>query len=127
MKRLAILLLIALAFFSAQTVLANEVKIVDATVRSEVGLFGKTYSFHVTLEHKDESWAHFANRWEVWTEDGKTLLDTRSLAHPHIDEQPFTRSLSGVSVPDGATRVMIRAYDLVHGETPETFLVELPK
>lgn len=113
-------------FFGSQFVGANEVKILDVTAKREIGFFGDSYLFVVTLEHKDEDWNHFADRWEVWTPDGKTLLDTRSLAHPHVDEQPFTRSLSGVDVPEGLSQVLIRAYDLVHGESPDTFIFTLP-
>jgi hypothetical protein len=44
-----------------------------------------------------------------------TLLATRTLLHPHETEQPFTRSLGGVAIPDGVATVEIRAHDSVHG------------
>ena len=62
-------------FFGSQFVGANEVRIVDVTAKREIGFFGDSYLFVVTLEHKDEDWNHFADRWEVWTPDGKTLVD----------------------------------------------------
>jgi len=34
--------------------------------------------------------------------------------HPHENEQPFTRSLSGVVIPEGITEVTLRAKDSVH-------------
>ena len=40
---------------------------------------------------------------------------TRLLLHPHENEQPFTRSQSGIVVPDGVTTVTVRAHDLVDG------------
>ena len=43
------------------------------------------------------------------------LLGTRTLLHPHVNEQPFTRSQSGIVVPDGVTTVTVRAHDLVDG------------
>jgi hypothetical protein len=43
------------------------------------------------------------------------VLGTRVLTHPHVDEQPFTRSLSGVAIPEGFTQVEIAARDLVEG------------
>jgi len=43
------------------------------------------------------------------------VLATRTLLHPHENEQPFTRSLSGVRIPDGVTEVIVRAHDKVHG------------
>ena len=44
-----------------------------------------------------------------------TVLGVRVLTHPHVDEQPFTRSLSGVAIPPGIDTVTVRARDSVHG------------
>ena len=74
-----------------------------------------TYSFDVTVRHADTGWDHYADAWEVLTPDGKTVLATRTLLHPHESEQPFTRSLSGVKIPSGVTTVIVRAHDKVHG------------
>lgn len=76
-----------------------------------------TWRFDVTVRHADEGWDHYADAFTVEAADG-TVLGTRTLLHPHVDEQPFTRSLSGVAVPDGATRVRVRAHDSVHGPGP---------
>ena len=70
--------------------------------------------FSVTVKHNDQGWDHYANRWEVLTPGGDVLA-TRVLAHPHDHEQPFTRSLGGVQIPDGLNEVVVRAHDLVHG------------
>lgn len=72
-----------------------------------------TYRFDVTVRHADEGWDHYADGWEILTEDG-TRLGYRKLHHPHVNEQPFTRSLSGVEIPDGVDRVIVRAHDSVH-------------
>jgi hypothetical protein len=72
------------------------------------------WRFDVTVSHADEGWHHFADSWEIVTPGGDVLA-TRELLHPHIAEQPFTRSLSGVAVPQGLSRVMVRAHDSVHG------------
>lgn len=72
-----------------------------------------SYNFDVTVRHADAGWDHYANRWDVVGPDG-TVLGTRVLLHPHVDEQPFTRSLGGVEVPEGVTSVTIRAHDSVH-------------
>ena len=85
-----------------------------------------TWSFDVTVEHADEGWDHYANRWDVMAPDG-TVLGTRTLHHPHENEQPFTRSLRGVRVPEGVGSVTIRANDSVHGTGGRAFSVELPK
>jgi len=41
--------------------------------------------------------------------DGK-ILGTRVLLHPHMAEQPFTRSLSGVAIPDSVAEVTLLAH-----------------
>ncbi|WP_205620576.1 hypothetical protein [Nisaea denitrificans] len=84
-----------------------------------------SYSFHVTVRHADTGWDHYANAWSVLAPDG-TLLGERVLYHPHVNEQPFTRSLSGVSIPDGISKVIVRARDSQHGEGGRSLEVELP-
>ena len=66
------------------------------------------------VRHDDEGFHHYADRFEVLAPDGRVLA-TRVLAHPHVDEQPFTRRLPGVVVPPDVTRVRVRAHDSVHG------------
>lgn len=57
-----------------------------------------TFQFSVTLRHDDKGWDHYANKWDVVAPDG-TVLATRTLHHPHENEQPFTRSKGGVMIP----------------------------
>ena len=73
-------------------------------------------SFSVTLKHADTGWKHYADRYEIVGPDG-TVLGTRVLRHPHVHEQPFTRSLAGVEIPLSIERVRIRAHDSVHGQS----------
>ena len=68
----------------------------------------------MTVSHADEGWAHYADLWQLEAPDG-TALAKRILAHPHENEQPFTRSLSGVNIPDSLAKVLVRAHDSVHG------------
>ncbi len=53
----------------------------------------------VTLAHPDTGWDHYADGWRIETEDG-TVVGTRELLHPHVEEQPFTRSLTVNDLPD---------------------------
>ncbi len=78
----------------------------------------------VRLRHDDTGWDHYADAWRVVTEDG-TVLGTRVLYHPHENEQPFTRSLGGVAIPDGTARVRVEGHDKVHGWSPDTIAVDL--
>jgi hypothetical protein len=102
---------------------AGEADIIKVEIR-QIG--GDTYEFDVTVRHADEGWEHFANKWEVTAADG-TVLGTRILAHPHVEEQPFSRSLSGVKIPENIAEVTVRAHDLVHGYGGKTVTVVLPR
>lgn len=81
--------------------------------------------FDVTLRHADTGWEHYADRWEVIGPDG-TVLGTRVLLHPHVHEQPFTRSLSGVKIPAGVERVILRGRDSEHGWGGREMQVDIP-
>ena len=98
----------------------GEVEIVNVEV-----VCSSSCTFSVTLKHGDEGWDHYANQWDVMLMDG-TLLKSRVLYHPHVDEQPFTRSLSGVKIPAGTSRVKIRAKDLKHGYSSKEYTVQIP-
>ncbi len=69
--------------------------------------------FEVTLSHGDTGWDDYADGWRIELADG-TVLGTRVLAHPHVEEQPFTRS-SSIAVPAGVTEVFVRASTNVDG------------
>ena len=101
---------------------AGEAAVVGATAVKS----GATYRFDVTVEHADEGWEHYADKWDVVAPDG-TVLGARVLYHPHVQEQPFTRSLSGVVVPEGVSTVTIRAHDSVHEYGGAEFVVTLPR
>jgi hypothetical protein len=73
-----------------------------------------TYRFSATVRSGDTGWDKYADAWEVRSRDGE-VLGVRELAHPHETEQPFTRSLSGVEIPDGTTEVVLAARDSVNG------------
>lgn len=102
---------------------AGEVDVVDATARKDGS---GTWTFSATLLHDDTGWDHYADRWDVVGPDG-TVLGSRKLLHPHENEQPFTRSLSGVSIPEGVTEVSIIANDSVHGTGGKAFVIKLPE
>lgn len=107
----------------ALPVLAGEADVVDVKVRrSSAGV----YDFDVTVKSVDKGWEHYADAFEVLAPDG-SLLGRRVLAHPHQDEQPFTRELYGVKVPAGVTRVTVRARHKPKGYDGRTMSVSLPR
>jgi hypothetical protein len=82
-------------------------------------------TFHVTVRHEDTGWEHYANKWEIRSPEG-AVLGTRILHHPHEDEQPFTRSLSGVSIPASVSEVHVYAFDSIHGMSQKPFILKIP-
>ncbi len=113
-------LLTSLMILAAGSAYADQTKIEDAVARKS----GNVWTFSVTLRHNDTGWDHYADIWTVNTLDGKEI-GRRVLAHPHENEQPFTRSLSGVAIPAGVTEVVIKAHDTVHGWSQDTLRVKL--
>ena len=79
---------------------AGEASVVKAKATSS----GNGYYFTVTVAHADTGWDHFANKFEILSPGGK-VLGTRVLHHPHVDEQPFTRGSTVISIPAGITSV----------------------
>ena len=77
-----------------------------------VELNGSTIS--VTLLHPDTGWDHYADGWEIFDMEGNSL-GYRKLHHPHENEQPFTRSLGGITLPIGTQRVQVRSHCSVTG------------
>lgn len=101
---------------------AGEADVIDVKVTAESG---GTFAFDVTVQHADTGWEHYADKWEVIGQDG-TIYGTRVLAHPHVDEQPFTRSQKGIIIPQGINKVIVRAHDLVDGLGGKEMVVDLP-
>jgi len=120
MRKTAVFVMAALL---PAAVLAGEADVVDA--KAERAADG-TWRFAVTVRHADEGWDHYADAWDVLAPDG-TVLATRTLLHPHETEQPFTRSLAGVRIPDGITQVHLRARDKVHGYGGTELVLTLPR
>ncbi len=74
--------------------------------------------FDVTLSHPDTGWDHYSDDWHVEGARGE-VLGLRVLAHPHVTEQPFTRSLK-IDGPLPAV-VYIRSRCIVDGWSIGTF------
>ncbi|MWD29173.1 hypothetical protein E0K89_016965 [Aquicoccus sp. SCR17] len=82
------------------------------------------WRFDVTVEHDDTGWEHYVDGWEVVDAEGNRL-GYRDLAHPHLHEQPFTRSLTGVMLPDGTREVFIRIHCSDKGWSEKRYRIEL--
>ena len=109
-----------LLFITPTLALADDAVIEAVEARSS----GNAWSFSVTLSHGDTGWDDYADGWRVVAGDG-TELGLRVLHHPHVEEQPFTRSLGGVAVPEGTTEVFIEARTNTDGWGAARFPVSL--
>lgn len=105
---------------TAPAALADPARIVDVEARAS----GEAWTFSVTLEHGDTGWDDYADGWRVVLEDGEEL-GFRELLHPHVNEQPFTRSLSGIRIPDGTKSVYVEARTSTDGWGPARHKVTL--
>jgi hypothetical protein len=85
----------------------------------------------VTVEHPDIGWEDYTDGWDIVTPAGTVIKPdpsspfTRLLLHPHVNEQPFTRSQSGIVIPSDVRQVLVRAHDLIDGYGGRQVLVDL--
>lgn len=117
-----ILFLIYLGITLISTAQAGEADVIAVEVKKQGD---QMYAFDVTVSHNDEGWEHYANSWEVVGPDG-VVYGTRTLHHPHVNEQPFTRSKSGIKIPAEVKIITVRAHDSVHEYGGAVFTVAVP-
>lgn len=115
------LMAIGLTAILSTHALAGEASVLSASAKQT----GQTWRFDVTVRHADAGWDHYADAWRVVGPDG-AVYGVRTLYHPHVEEQPFTRSLTGIAVPAGVGKVTIQAKDSVHGWGAKSVVVALP-
>nr|WP_306266727.1 hypothetical protein [Pararhizobium sp. IMCC3301] len=102
--------------------LAGEAEVVTAAATPDST---GAWRIDATIRHADEGWEHYANAFEVLGPQGR-ILAVRVLVHPHVEEQPFTRSLGDVAIPPGTDFIVIRARDSVHEYGGSEFRIDLP-
>ena len=115
--------LVSLCFAGlASTAWADVPRVVDVVLKRS----GDAWRVDVTLEHGDTGWDHYADGWDIRAPDG-TELGYRKLHHPHVNEQPFTRSLGGVAIPEDLAEVAIEASTNTGGWEGGTVAVTLER
>ena len=73
-----------------------------------------SWTFSVTLSSPYDSPDQYADAWRVVGPDGDEY-GVRILTHDHANEQPFTRSQSGIEIPDDVAVVTVEGRDLING------------
>lgn len=121
MNRVALLALLCAVLIS--TVVRADLPVVEQVALTS--LSGDKWRVDVTVRHADSGWDHYANGWRVSDESGNEL-GFRVLHHPHVQEQPFTRSLS-LTIPESVGAIRVQAVDSVHGAGEQSELIVIPK
>ena len=106
--------------------IADDVDVIDVVITNSPSNIKGQYRFSVKLQHPDSGWDHYADKWSVVGSDG-TVYGTRVLAHPHVNEQPFTRSLDRVVIPENIRKVSVRGGDNKGSTGGKTITVDVPE
>lgn len=117
MRMMILLLLVGIA----NVCLAGSVTVEFVTLQDRGS---GNYRVDTRLRHADTGWEHYADAWRVVNPSSGKVLATRTLFHPHVDEQPFTRSVS-VTIPKGVKQVYVEAHDKVHGWNKSHIMIDL--
>lgn len=84
-----------------------------------------TFSLAVTISSPYDSPERYADGWRVLTQDG-AVLGSHTLLHDHANEQPFTRTQSGLAIPRGVDVVVVEGRDSRYGYGGTTASAEVP-
>ena len=85
-----------------------------------------TWRLHATLSSPYDTPERYADAFRALDED-RTVLGVRELAHDHANEQPFTRSLDGLEIPDDVERITVEGRDQRNGWSGTTVELEVPE
>lgn len=83
-----------------------------------------TWRFDVTVSSTYDTPQRYADAWRVVGPDGAEL-GIRVLTHDHANEQPFTRSQSGIAIPADITQVTVEGRDQANGWGGGSLVVDL--
>jgi hypothetical protein len=86
---------------------------------------GNSFQIVTTVKHADTGWDHYADGWEILDEQGN-VIGKRVLYHPHVKEQPFTRSHT-LDIPVHVKEITVRALDSVHGKGGKEITIPLKR
>ena len=107
---------------ASDAVVATDLEEADATgeqrfpevIDASAELTNLGWAFDVTVSSPYDSADRYADAWRVVGPDG-TVYAIRELTHDHAAEQPFTRSIQSVEIPDDVAVVTIEGRDQTNG------------
>lgn len=115
-------LLIIFSLLLSTSISASEVEIVKVLLTKHTG----TWRADVTLKHADTGWKHYADAWRIVDDKGNEI-GKRTLYHPHVNEQPFTRSLSNIQISNDKKIIFVEAHDLNRGWMSNKVKIDMTK
>lgn len=122
LRKLSILTALTVSLFSASNLAsAGKADVVKVTYHK---LSSGNYNFHVSIQHDDSGWDHYANRWEILDLQGN-ILAVRDLRHPQLDKDTYQKTKNNIEIPEGIRTVQVRAHDIMHGYGGHVMTVEL--
>jgi len=83
------------------------------------------FDFDVTISSRYDAPQRYADGFRVYT-PGNEVLGERKLLHDHQNEQPFTRDLYAVMIPQAVKTVLVQARDQKFGYGGKVVTVKLP-
>ncbi len=83
------------------------------------------FDFDVTISSPYDTPSRYADGFRVYTVANQ-ILGERKLLHDHQNEQPFTRDLYAVAIPQGVKTVLVQARDQKYGYGGKVAEVRLP-
>lgn len=96
--------------------------VLEAVVEPASGAF----DVDATISSPYDTPERYADALRVRSEDG-TVYGVRELTHDHASEQPFTRTLTGLDLPDDVDEVVVEGRDQANGWGGATVTVEVPR
>lgn len=82
-----------------------------------------TWTFEVTVSSPYDSPERYADGWRIVADD--QVFGEKTLTHDHAGEQPFTRTQTGVQIPEDVSTVTVQGRDLENGFGGSTLEVSL--
>ena len=110
---------------SAQTAGGGAQRFPDVVAAKAQARGADVFDFDVTVSSPYDTPQRYADAFRVFGKDGRAYGE-RILLHDHAGEQPFTRDLYGVRIPQGVRVVVVQARDMKHGYGGKTVEVALP-
>ncbi len=110
---------------SAQNKAVSEQRHPDVVAVKVAPRGANRFDFDVTISSRYDTPQRYADAFRVTGKDGK-VYGERILLHDHADEQPFTRDLYGVTIPQQISRVIVQGRDQKFGYGGKTFEIILP-